>query len=241
MPKQFPELSILAVSKWVQKPVFLAFQIIKILKSTIETNLNQDNKKIEMAEKKTCETCGQGLEIQDNLNKWSGHFEHFDKLHNKIMDFWDGMNKVFKENEETVEDKEDNSEQDNGTENQRFLPFFNFSKFPSMLEKIPDDNLFKDAQVVKFKDDENGLEIELNAKDYQPEEIKVRVENGSLIIEGNHEENSKEDESNNIYRKFYREYQLPEGCKSENVTSNFSNKGVLKISAPKAAIENKSE
>merc|ERR1711879_50912 len=213
----------------------------KNLKSKIETNLNQDNKKIEMAEKKTCETCGQGLEVQDNLNKWSDHFEHFNKLHNKIMDFWGGMNKVFKENEETAEDKEENSEQDNETENQRSLPFFNFPKFPSMLGKIPEDNLFKDAQVVKFQDDENGLEIELNAKDYQPEEIKVRVENGSLIIEGNHEENSKEDESNNIYRKFYREYQLPERCKSENVTSNFSNKGVLKISAPKAAIENKSE
>merc|ERR1711963_285003 len=85
----------------------------EILKSKIETKLNQDNKKIEMAEKKTCETCGQGLEVQDKLNNWSGHFEHFDKLHNKIMDFWGGMKKVFEENEETTEDKEDNSEKDN--------------------------------------------------------------------------------------------------------------------------------
>ena len=100
--------------------------------------------------------------------------------------------------------------------------------------------MFKDAQAINIKNDDNGFEVELDAKDYKPEEIKVKVENGTLIIEGNHEDNSNEEKSDVVHRKFYRQYNLPEECKAENVTSNFTNQGILKITAPKAAIENKS-
>ena len=117
------------------------------------------------------------------------------------------------------------------------FPFFKPLKFPTWSEH---ETWFKDAQAINVKNDGNGFEVELDAKDYHPEEIKIRVEDGVLIIEGNHEESSEEEKSKNVHQKFYRQYQLPEDCKAENVTSNFTKEGVLKISAPKAAIEDKS-
>ena len=97
----------------------------------------------------------------------------------------------------------------------------------------------KDAQVVKVQNDENGFELELNTEDYDPEDIKVRVENGMLVIEGNHDEDGNEENGNGTFRKFYREYLLPDECKPENVTSTFTKDGILKISAPKLSIETK--
>ena len=93
---------------------------------------------------------------------------------------------------------------------------------------------FKDAQAAKVQNDDNGFEIQLNTEDYDPEEIKVRVENGMLVIEGNHDE-----DGNGTFRKFYREYLLPNECKPENITSTFTKEGILKISAPKLSIETK--
>ena len=98
---------------------------------------------------------------------------------------------------------------------------------------------FKDAQAVKVQNDDNGFEIQLNTEDYDPEEIKVRVENGMLVIEGNHDEDDNEEGSKVMHRKFYREYLLPDECKPDNVTSTFTKDGILKINAPKVAIENK--
>ena len=110
------------------------------------------------------------------------------------------------------------------------------------LPRLFDKNLFedvKDAQAVKVQNDDNGLELELNTEDYNPEDIKVRVENAMLVIEGNHDEDGNEEDSKVMHRKFYREYLLPDECKPENVSSTFTKDGILKISAPKLAIENK--
>ena len=41
------------------------------------------------------------------------------------------------------------------------------------------------------------------------------------------------------FRYFARKYTLPQGCNAENVLSNLSADGVLMITAPKLAIENK--
>ncbi len=95
-----------------------------------------------------------------------------------------------------------------------------------------------DNQDVKIKNDDNCFEVSLNTSNYSPEEIKVDVVNDSLTIEGNHEEKANND-SKYVVRRFIRSYPLPSGCKKESVTTNISKDGMLKISAPKMAIEQK--
>ena len=72
----------------------------------------------------------------------------------------------------------------------------------------------------------------------RPDEIKVSVNNSTLSVEANHEEKS-EDGNKYVARRFARKYTLPTGCKAENVVSNLSADGVLMITAPKLAIEDK--
>ena len=74
-----------------------------------------------MAEMKTCETCGQG--VQDI---WSDPFEGFDKMHNKIMDIWEKLHIAF--NGEDEEKNEQNAETEENSENKKVsLGLRNFS------------------------------------------------------------------------------------------------------------------
>jgi len=186
-------------------------------------------------EKKACESCGQTVH-----DAWIDPFEHFGKMHSSIIDIWNRLDSKLNgevvEKEEAKETQEQNS--DEQEESDIFYPFSNLLKLPKLFEKNLFED-FKDAQPVKVQNDENGFELELNTEDYDPEDIKVRVENGMLVIEGNHDEDGNEEDSKVMHRKFYREYLLPDECKPENVSSTFTKDGILKISAPKLAIENK--
>ncbi|CAG0909157.1 unnamed protein product, partial [Cyprideis torosa] len=66
---------------------------------------------------------------------------------------------------------------------------------------------------------------------FRPEELKVRVQDRMVTIEGKHEE--RQDEHGYISRQFSRRYVVPKGIKMDNVTSRISNDGVLTVTAPK--------
>merc|ERR1712213_245933 len=52
------------------------------------------------------------------------------------------------------------------------------------------------------------MEVNINASEYKPEEMKVSVQSGQLLVEGKHEE-KKEDGSAYVMRSFSRSYTLP--------------------------------
>nr|AIU47039.1 heat shock protein [Phenacoccus solenopsis] len=85
-----------------------------------------------------------------------------------------------------------------------------------------------------IKSDEKAFEIVLDVQQFAPSEITVKVADGSVIVEGKHEE--KQDEHGFISRHFVRRYVPPKELDLENVVSSLSSDGVLTISVPKKTL-----
>lgn len=92
------------------------------------------------------------------------------------------------------------------------------------------------SSVVSSNKDE--FKVNLDVKQFAPEEISVKVVDNSIVIDGKHEE--RQDEHGFISREFKRRYLLPADVDPKQVQSSLSSDGVLSVSAPKkkAALEN---
>jgi len=86
-----------------------------------------------------------------------------------------------------------------------------------------------DAYSKKAFVDKNGFQVSLDVQHYQPNEITVRTENNTVVVNAKHEE--KQDEYGYVSRELTRRYELPEGFKPEDVTSSLFD-AVLTIKAP---------
>lgn len=72
----------------------------------------------------------------------------------------------------------------------------------------------------------------LDVQQFAPGEITVKVSDGSIVVEGKHEE--KQDEHGFVSRHFVRRYLPPSReLDLDNVVSSLSSDGVLTISVPK--------
>merc|ERR1739842_169856 len=89
-------------------------------------------------------------------------------------------------------------------------------------------------EETKVDEDEAKMEVRINAAEYKPEELKVSVQSGRLLVEGKHEE-KKEDGSAYVQRSFTRIYTLPKEAQADQMVSQLSSEGVLLITAPKSA------
>ncbi|KAF2894411.1 hypothetical protein ILUMI_11762 [Ignelater luminosus] len=88
--------------------------------------------------------------------------------------------------------------------------------------------------------DQDKYQVILDVQQFSPNEITVKTKDGSIIVEGKHEE--KQDEHGFVSRHFVRRYVLPQDHDIEKVDSALSSDGVLTISAPrKGAKETTSE
>ena len=94
-------------------------------------------------------------------------------------------------------------------------------------------SMFNEEQT-KVDEDDVKMELRINASDYKPEELKVSVQSGRLLVEGKHEE-KKEDGSAYIQKSFSRSFTLPKEAEADKIVSNLSSEGVLVITAPKSA------
>ena len=108
------------------------------------------------------------------------------------------------------------------------LPALN-TDLPSNMDIFKDK---KDNEVIRVKEDEDKMEVSLDTSQYRPDELKVCVNDGVLVVEGKHEERA-EDGTKMVSRMFSRKYTLPPSAKQEEVASNLSSDGVLVITAPK--------
>ena len=78
----------------------------------------------------------------------------------------------------------------------------------------------------------DGFQVCLDVQHFQPNEISVKTENNSIVVNAKHEE--KKDDHGYISREFTRRYELPKGFKVEDVTSSLSSDGVLTVKCPHA-------
>merc|ERR1712107_548368 len=89
-------------------------------------------------------------------------------------------------------------------------------------------------EEAKEEEDNTRMEVRIDASEYKPEELKVSVQSGRLLVEGRYEE-KKEDGSGYIQRSFSRSYTLPNEAEADKMVSNLSSEGVLVITTPKSA------
>lgn len=74
------------------------------------------------------------------------------------------------------------------------------------------------------------FQVSLDVQQFKPEELSVKVKEGSVVVEGKHEE--KRDVHGFISRQFTRRYQLPETVDSNALQASLSSDGVLQLSVP---------
>lgn len=79
--------------------------------------------------------------------------------------------------------------------------------------------------------DKDKLQINLDVQHFTPDEISVKAGDGTITIEGKHEE--KEDKHGFVSRHFVRRYVLPKGHDVAKIQSELSSDGVLTITAPR--------
>ncbi|CAG0891613.1 unnamed protein product [Cyprideis torosa] len=100
------------------------------------------------------------------------------------------------------------------------------------LQRALEERMMGSGESATFvKNQSDKFEVALDVTGFEPNELKVRVQDRVVTIEGKHEE--KEDEHGFISRQFCRRYVVPEGVQVENVTSRISSDGILTVSAPK--------
>lgn len=91
----------------------------------------------------------------------------------------------------------------------------------------------KDAEGLphpKVKYDDDKFQISLDAQDYKPEELDVKVEGNTIIITAKQE---VAESGGTRTRIFEQKFSLPSGVKGEKVTSTLNKEGVLIITAPR--------
>lgn len=85
------------------------------------------------------------------------------------------------------------------------------------------------SRIVDKGENQKQLEISIEMKCYQPEEIKVLVKNNELIVQGEHkyEDNKRSERS-----YFFKSITLPPGTQIDQLKSQLTNDRDLKIEAP---------
>merc|ERR1712198_833694 len=103
------------------------------------------------------------------------------------------------------------------------------SKFEdSIKDMFPyTSNFSRDVEINE--NDEKGLTLKFDLKDYKPNELKVTVLDNVLKIEAEHEENT---EGNHVSKQFVRSYVLPAEYKAKLVQSSLSKSGKLTVVVP---------
>merc|ERR1712198_518658 len=88
-------------------------------------------------------------------------------------------------------------------------------------------------EETKVNEGDAKMEVRIDASEYNPEELKVSVQSGRLLVEGKHEER-KEDGCAYVKKSFSRSYPLPKEAQPDQMVSNLSSDGVLVITTPKS-------
>ncbi|XP_014291250.1 protein lethal(2)essential for life [Halyomorpha halys] len=88
-----------------------------------------------------------------------------------------------------------------------------------------------DSGVSSYATSKDEFKINLDVQQFKPNELKVSVADGYLVIDGKHDERS--DQHGLVSRQFTRRYKIPEEVDETKLSSNLSSDGVLSVSAPK--------
>ncbi len=116
--------------------------------------------------------------------------------------------------------------------------------FPTVVSSLFNDDFFKPTftnkhtPAVNVAEDENSYGIEVLAPGFKKEQFNLKVEDNTLTISAEMEENNESKETKYTYREFRHEsfkrsFHLPENEIDEDAISANYNDGVLKVVLPK--------
>ena len=117
-------------------------------------------------------------------------------------------------------------------EDRLFRPFYpNFSDVWEGGISIPPANLVENK---------NEYRLDISAPGFSKDDFNVEMQDGSLVVTAEHEEETKEDSENYRRREFSwsnftRSFSLPENAKEDQINAKYEN-GMLKITIPKKEI-----
>nr|XP_046255386.1 heat shock protein beta-6 isoform X1 [Scatophagus argus] len=97
---------------------------------------------------------------------------------------------------------------------------------PKLL--IPETDNTSSAEV---NCDDSGFTVKVDVKDFNPEDLMVKVIGDFVEVQGKHEE-KKKDGPGFTTRQFSRRYRIPKGVHTMALESAVSPEGILIISAP---------
>jgi HSP20 family protein len=109
--------------------------------------------------------------------------------------------------------------------------------FNDLLPSSEVDSTSRWIPAIDVFEKEGNIEIELEAPGIKEEDLKIKVEDGMLIISGERKF-EKEDKKENYYRmersygSFSRSFSLPDNIERDKIGAKYEN-GLLKITLPK--------
>lgn len=89
----------------------------------------------------------------------------------------------------------------------------------------------EDSGVSTVSNKKDEFNVTLDVQQFKPEDIKVKVADDYVVIEGKHEE--RQDKHGYVSREFCRKYRLPPNVRTEAIKSSLSSDGILSIQCPK--------
>nr|XP_027228837.1 protein lethal(2)essential for life-like [Penaeus vannamei] len=104
------------------------------------------------------------------------------------------------------------------------------SDLMSSYRRVRDRNLQQENQVMAFSEDDHNHKVVLDVHDFKSGDVKVRVEDNQVVVEGRVE---KEEGDYKSLKSFCRCFNFPGKVDMEAVTSAMSSDGVLTVTAPK--------
>ncbi|CAF0866552.1 unnamed protein product [Rotaria sordida] len=90
--------------------------------------------------------------------------------------------------------------------------------------------------IVTESDGSRKFQLAFNMHGFEPEEVKIKTQKGSLIVSAKKE---KKDGNSYSLHEFNQTYTLPEELKLEDLKSTFAENGILTIEAPLPKVEPK--
>jgi|YelNatPaOPRAMG01_1025707.scaffolds.fasta_scaffold281426_1 HSP20 family protein len=109
--------------------------------------------------------------------------------------------------------------------------------FNDLLPSSEVDSTSRWIPAIDVFEKEGNIEIELEAPGIKEEDLKIKIEDGMLIISGERKF-EKEDKKENYYRmersygSFSRSFSLPDNIERDKIGAKYEN-GLLKITLPK--------
>ncbi|XP_037777739.1 protein lethal(2)essential for life-like [Penaeus monodon] len=104
------------------------------------------------------------------------------------------------------------------------------SDLMSSYRRVRERNLQQEDQVMAFSEDDHNHKVVLDVHDFKSGDVKVRVEDNQVVVEGRVE---REEGDFKSMKSFCQRFNFPGKVDMEAVTSAMSSDGVLTVTARK--------